>query len=1076
MCAFDYLFCNTHHSLINKETYNPGSVQHVSRKLRSRDPEWQEMVYYYKKSVDWKDQNERSFPSGERGSLAALYTEPEIQRGYHNISIERLFGYLPESFILHGNSGSGKSIIAQKVMLDWASEKPYLKNFDLAFSLRYDELKCISEEMNLIELLSLNCSLTSDQISMMLENSESALQQRVLFIIDGLDDFNYISEFELMRYELCISSIFQKAPPEVVVCSLLLKSILPSSLFLITTKTKVPQGLFFTVNYYYIRVLGFSENRVEEYFQKFFQNKDLFRRAYECVRSNKSLFKVCSIPVICWIICTLLRERLSDGVDVTSGLETTTSVYTDFVSTLLERHCQGQSIPSLVRSLGQLAERGMLEQQVLFDEKSVHETISDPAGSPFLCERRIGQETMFSFLHHSFQEFFTALYYVLLDEDESKRKVSKLLHTVERGWALSRMSGRETDLETGRSSLLQPVILFLCGLCTKEGISSFFKKHNMAVSGNIETQLKEWINQCSRRYQNKHMLFILHCLCELHEKSFVGNVLERLDYIDLSNILLKDEDCWTLRFCFENCANIGKLRLNIKSDNLKILQSALCRYEEIWLQVDHITDDTRDLISAFGEGKIVKELIIQERETSRARLKEAIKSLIITSVNDEDVTVSSSKSSFSLLISELTRQDISTVNWTSFLQKLRLTSSQVSRRINTFLLDESVSGLKKVDLQITKFTDTWTDTILSLLRGLPSLNELKINSAVSFIPDKMRQILEKSLNPTGWTLTFWRKTVLIERNRKSFTEEEMETFTERAEPPSGQSCSGDAEVFTPECVQQDDKDNHKTIYRFLCPHAGQFSCSLTSLVFVMGSEGEVRYRLVSWDPRQLVGFDQMKPAGPLYSIDCSSGSISRLHLPHCEIFSEENKDSLAVAHFTGGNVEIMKPLQVNETHAMIDIGDLSLFGLLKRMLFPPSPVAAQLLFFLRPVTARQRENILDVHLLPLNVPLSEVKDQHKENTFIKTSSKSSLTPGSQYSLCCETKGSTVQPETEIFDCNFGPNFHPTFEVFVDVNTEEVSLSLSDETEGKEVWLPRRILLAGKDSDPLLTKGTKKVNF
>ncbi len=71
----------------------------------------------------------------------------------------------------------------------------------------------------------------------------------------------------------------------------------------------------------------------------------------------------------------------------------------------------------------------------------------------------------------------------------------------------------------------------------------------------------------------------------------------------------------------------------------------------------------------------------------------------------------------------------------------------------------------------------------------------------------------------------------------------------------------------------------------MCPHAGQFRCSLTSLVFVMEGEGEVQYRVVSWDPRLLVGYDQMKPAGPLYNIDCFNGTISGLHLPHCEIFS-----------------------------------------------------------------------------------------------------------------------------------------------------------------------------------------------
>ncbi|RXN20154.1 LRR and PYD domains-containing 3-like protein [Labeo rohita] len=260
---------------------------------------------------------------------------------------------------------------------------------------------------------------------------------------------------------------------------------------------------------------------------------------------------------------------------------------------------------------------------------------------------------------------------------------------------------------------------------------------------------------------------------------------------------------------------------------------------------------------------------------------------------------------------------------------------------------------------------------------------------------------------------------------KSFTEEDLKTMkkenieSKRTESPSGQSSSGDAELFTPECVQQDDEDKHKTTYRFVCPHVGQFRCSLTSLVFVMEGEGEVLYRVVSWDPRLFVGFDQkMTPAGPLYNIDCFNGSLSKLHLPHCEIFSEKNKDSLDVAHFTCGNVEIMKPLQVTETHVMIDI------------------------------------------------------------------------KGSEYSLCCQPEGCTVQPETEKFECDFGPNYHPTFEVFVNVETDEVRLSLLDKTEEKEVWVPRRILLtdfsvinclylqitSGKDADPPAQKRLTECEF
>ncbi|XP_052409043.1 uncharacterized protein LOC127953786 isoform X3 [Carassius gibelio] len=271
------------------------------------------------------------------------------------------------------------------------------------------------------------------------------------------------------------------------------------------------------------------------------------------------------------------------------------------------------------------------------------------------------------------------------------------------------------------------------------------------------------------------------------------------------------------------------------------------------------------------------------------------------------------------------------------------------------------------------------------------------------------------------------------------------------------------EEFTPKILRGRNKDKHKIVYRFVCPYAGQFRCSLTRLVFVMESEGEVLYNTVSWDPCLLVGLGVMQPAGPLYDINCFNGSISGLHLPHCEMFAEDEIDCLAVAHFTGGNVAIMNPLEVTEAYVKIDIHDLSLFGLIKRI-FSHSPVIAQVLIFLRPITEGQEEKILDVHLLPWNVPVSEVENQHTEHCPITTTSKCSLILGKQYRLCCQPEESTVQPETEEFVFNLGPNYHPTFEVFVHVRNDEVKLSLIDITEERAVWPPRRVLI--RDTRPV----------
>ncbi|XP_057191097.1 tripartite motif-containing protein 10-like isoform X2 [Triplophysa rosa] len=102
-------------------------------------------------------------------------------------------------------------------------------------------------------------------------------------------------------------------------------------------------------------------------------------------------------------------------------------------------------------------------------------------------------------------------------------------------------------------------------------------------------------------------------------------------------------------------------------------------------------------------------------------------------------------------------------------------------------------------------------------------------------------------------------------------------------------CSEDAEVFTPEYIERDREGKRTNAYRFVSPHAGQFRCSLTNLVFVMEGTGEMLYKIVPWDPRLLCGLGQMQPAGPLYNIDCFEGSISHLHLPHCEILTDRER-------------------------------------------------------------------------------------------------------------------------------------------------------------------------------------------
>ncbi|XP_060776911.1 NACHT, LRR and PYD domains-containing protein 3-like isoform X3 [Neoarius graeffei] len=177
------------------------------------------------------------------------------------------------------------------------------------------------------------------------------------------------------------------------------------------------------------------------------------------------------------------------------------------------------------------------------------------------------------------------------------------------------------------------------------------------------------------------------------------------------------------------------------------------------------------------------------------------------------------------------------------------------------------------------------------------------------------------------------------------------------------------EVFIPELVKHGDDGG---AYRFRCSRAGQFHCKLTNLGFEMKENGEVLYTVVSWDNGQLQGLGQFQPAGPLYNINCSEGSILYLHFPHCEIQTDHNQIELAVAHFIEGNVEIIQPLEITNTHVILEVQGLSLFGLIIKRIFGENPISAQVLLFYNEKTGKkERRRELNIHLLPGNVPVEE---------------------------------------------------------------------------------------------------------
>ncbi|RXN20112.1 LRR and PYD domains-containing 3-like protein [Labeo rohita] len=640
----------------------------------------------------------------------------------HSIRIDQLFspdcdGNTPKTVILVGDSGKGKTLMLQKIMWDWASEELYTLNFDAVFLLKFDELKCISEEMSLNELLSWSCSLTSDQILEILKLTP----EKVLILIDGIDEFSYNPHIQMSSP----TDPFQKAPIMDILNCLLRDLLLLESPVIVTSRYTVAAELsnLFKRPQRFTEIVGFSERGVQEYFQKFFQNEKLFRKSYESVKANESLLAACSVPLLCWMVCLCLKKHFIRDDHVMRELKTTTSIYVHLVSTLLEHHDQSQSVLTMLRSLGQLAEEGVKKQQVLFDENCVAKTGLDPAITPFLYK----YEQFFKlYKHFSFQEFFTALYYVLLDEEESWCKISELFNLMESEAIIYRSS----LIFRGRlSNPIPSVMMFLCGLFNDKVSSSVFEKIKCAVPQIIKMKKKqlkkkvmEKIPAMTRQYGLE--LFALHCLYELQDERLVAEALKTHSFIDLSNVSLRSTDCWVLLYCLQCCPHIRNLNLmycDLTAEKLKVLQPVLCMCENM-----------------------------------RLSLTSSEKNPSFPTVLNISLTCPQS--------------EISSTDWTLFLQRLSRAgkvaedSSALDEHVSLLLSSFHSVGLKMLDLKLVSLNESWASGIISLVQNCTSLQELSVSVSGLLLEDGL-MLLEKSLTDPHCT-------VIIEGRMNSKPKEE----------------------------------------------------------------------------------------------------------------------------------------------------------------------------------------------------------------------------------------------------------------------------------------------------------------
>ncbi|XP_073695525.1 NLR family CARD domain-containing protein 3-like, partial [Garra rufa] len=312
-----------------------------------------------------------------------------------------------------GVAGIGKTVSVQKFILDWAEGKEN-QDVQLIFPLPFREINLMKDKtLSLSDLLHVFFPETK-------EMEISSDDYKVLFIFDGLDECRLSLDFK-SKVKLC--NISESASVDVLLMNLIVGNLLPSALIWITSRPAAADLIPSECVHRVTEVRGFNEPQKEEYFRKRISDQSLADRIISHLKSSRSLYIMCHIPVFCWISAAVLAKMLSPA-ETGEIPKTLTQMYTHFL--ILQTNIKHEkdyeknvTDEDMILKLGKVAFEQLVKGNLIFYEEDLRECgIDETEASVYsgLCTQIFREEfglyqgKVFCFVHLSIQEHLAALY------------------------------------------------------------------------------------------------------------------------------------------------------------------------------------------------------------------------------------------------------------------------------------------------------------------------------------------------------------------------------------------------------------------------------------------------------------------------------------------------------------------------------------------------------------------------------------------------------------------------------------------------------------------------------------------